>query len=96
MFPVAWAEEDGHSGRYAVYGKETLDAKHRDLEAAIFPNINAFAVQGHPEVGGYPEFTIWFLNQVRDFLDDKSFVIGAAEKDGSTLKELPFMKVDIR
>jgi gamma-glutamyl-gamma-aminobutyrate hydrolase PuuD len=58
----------GHSGIYRTYGSELNSDKVADLEAAIYPDINSIAVQGHPEVAGLPEYTAWCLQKVEDFL----------------------------
>lgn len=62
------ATATGHSGIYRTYGSELNSDKVEDLEAAIYPDINSIAVQGHPEVSGLPEYTAWCLRKVEDFL----------------------------
>lgn len=59
MQVLAYAEKPGHGREYLTYSKHTTDPTHRDVEAAIYPSISAIAVQGHPEVGGYPEYSAW-------------------------------------
>lgn len=68
MFPVAHAI--GVAGRYCLPGKQIKTDSHRDLEAAVYPNIRAFAVQGHPEVGGYPDYTDWCLRNFQTFMEE--------------------------
>ncbi len=72
-FPIAYAEQPGHSGTYIEASKEVSDPRHRDLEAAVYPAINAICVQGHPEVGP-PAFTKWSLEQISEFLDELSLM----------------------
>ena len=79
-FPIAWAEKEGHSGRYETASKEIQDPKHLDLEGAVYPGIKAIAVQGHPEVGGYSEYTAWCLTQIKEFLEEKAYVMGSNSK----------------
>lgn len=40
---------------------------NRDIEAAWYPEIGAFAVQGHPEYAGYAAFTYWCLKRIEEF-----------------------------
>jgi gamma-glutamyl-gamma-aminobutyrate hydrolase PuuD len=74
MIPLAYAEQKGHGRSYHTFSKLRTDPTHNDLEAAIFPNIGAIGVQGHPEVGGYPEYSAWCLEQVKSFLNDKAMM----------------------
>jgi len=94
-FPLAYAEKKGHGEAYTT-GPSIMDGNgvsvletndHLDLEAAVYPNIRALAVQGHPEVGGYPEFTVWCLDQLVEWFENK-FEMGANTKP---LKDVPFL-----
>jgi GMP synthase-like glutamine amidotransferase len=67
-FPLAYST--GRSGRYCAASHELSSDRHDDLEAAIYPNINAVCVQGHPEVSGTPEYTAWSLGKIEEFLDE--------------------------
>lgn len=87
MFPIAYAQTKGHGRSYSSFGKILNDPAHLDCEAAIYPNINAVCVQGHPEVGGYVDYTIWCLNQIDIFLNDK-YVMGQNTKP---ITEVPFL-----
>lgn len=81
-FALAYAETPGHGRTYLTYSKEMTDPQHRDLEAAIYSNIDSIGVQGHPEVGGYPEYSAWCLTKIDEFLDrrdggaHKAYIIG--------------------
>lgn len=88
VFPIAYAAVKGYGEYYVTHSKEVHDPNHNDLEGAIYPNINAIAVQGHPEVGGYPEYTIWCLNRIAEYLDEK-FVMGSNSKQ---MKDVEFIK----
>ena len=65
-FPLAYAT--GRASRYQAASHELASDRHDDLEAAVYPAINAIAVQGHPEVGGLPEYTAWCLSKVEEFI----------------------------
>lgn len=69
-FPIAYAEEKGRGSDYQQYGKTTSWDRHRDLEAAAYFSIGAIAVQGHPEVGGYPEYSAWCMTLIKDYLSE--------------------------
>lgn len=73
-FPLAVSK--GHSGTYAEYTRELMSDRVEDLEACVWPAINAIGVQGHPEVAGLPEYSAYCLTLVEEFLaggfdDDK-------------------------
>jgi len=70
MQVLAYAENPGHGRDYIAYTKHSTDPTHRDVEAAIYPSISAIAVQGHPEVGGYAEYSAWCLSRIGEFLDE--------------------------
>jgi len=72
--PLAYAEQKGLGSHYLTYAKHTTDPTHDDLEAAVYPDINAIAVQGHPEVGGYPEYSAWCLTQIDQFMNEKRMI----------------------
>ena len=87
MIPVAYATKPGQGGVYHQFNSELHSDYHKDLEAAIYPDINAFAVQGHPECEGTPRYRAWCLEQIGAFI---------ASKSGDTWAEVPaFMKVDV-
>lgn len=78
-FPLAYALTDdpeikAWSGIYRTPAKIITDPKHLDLEAAVFPNIGAIGVQGHPEIGGYGPYSAWCLNQVKEFLEERKLM----------------------
>lgn len=68
-FPIAYAVKG--CGRYEEFGKVMETDSHKDLEGAVYPNINAIAVQGHPELGDIPTYTAWSLNKIKEFLEEK-------------------------
>lgn len=79
-FPIAYALADNGkaawSGSYEDgEGVRVLSSDYEDLEAAVYPNITAIAVQGHPEVGGYSEYSIWCLQQIKEFLTER-YIMG--------------------
>lgn len=43
---------------------EMTSDKEMELEAAFYPEINAFGTQGHPEIGKYPDYTVWCLSYI--------------------------------
>jgi GMP synthase-like glutamine amidotransferase len=89
--PLAYATKDGHSGIYHRDCGELLSPVHKDLEAAIFPDINAVCVQGHPEVEGTPRYRALCLEQIKFFTDQKLIGDNWVSRD-----QLPnFMKVDV-
>ena len=45
-----------------------LDPKLEDIEAAYFPNINAFGVQGHPEYSNVSECTSMYFTYLEKYL----------------------------
>lgn len=99
-FPLAFAP--GHSKRYESYDAESKTTRtfstdtNLDLEAAAYPNIRAIAVQGHPEVGGYPEFTIWALNELKYFLDNDCKVgSGANGVAPKPISDVPFINTGV-
>lgn len=77
-FALAYAT--GRASTYRSASRELSSDRHDDLEACIFPNINAIAVQGHPEVGGTPHYTAWCLTKVEEFLDEL-YMMGDNSKD---------------
>lgn len=85
-FVLAYAENPGHGETYQSYGREVSSSICLDVEAAVYPNINAIAVQGHPEVDGTPEFTAWTLTQIGEFLDELDGIERAV--GGDSLREL--------
>ncbi len=78
-FPLAYAT--GRSGTYIAASQELSSNVYDDLEACVFPNINAIALQGHPEVGGTPHYTAWCLTQVEEFLDEIKYNMGDNSKN---------------
>jgi len=97
-FPLAYAEEKGHGHTYKAASKTLMSPDELDLEAAVYPNIKAIAVQGHPEVGGYPEYSSWCLTQIKDFLEEdrlmgdnsKTYTVTEAGKDYIN-PDIPFL-----
>ena len=67
MFAIAYAVEKTAS-RYQTQLVVLQDSKHRDLEAAVYPESLCIAFQGHPELGDLPEYTNWCLERVEEFL----------------------------
>ena len=47
--PIAWSQPNRSDIYIGPYGTEVNEPKH-EIEAAIFPNINAMGVQYHPEM----------------------------------------------
>ena len=45
-----------------------LKSQTRDIEAVFYPGVCAFGVQGHPEYAGFPDFTVWCLKKLEDFI----------------------------
>lgn len=69
QIPVALSY--GISKLYRGPGITLFDDRKRELEAAFYPEVRAFGVQGHPEVGGYDRFTQWSLEHVERLLYDE-------------------------
>jgi gamma-glutamyl-gamma-aminobutyrate hydrolase PuuD len=90
-FPLAFAAQAGLGARYSNQNKTLESNAHRDLEAAVYPNIRAIAVQGHPEVGGYPEYTMWCLNEVKNFVENGFFADNL-----KPISEVEFIKKEIK
>lgn len=67
-FAIAYAT--GVATTYRSANSELASDVHKDLEAAVFPDIRSFAVQGHPEVAGTPEYTAWCLTKLEEFLEE--------------------------
>lgn len=86
-FALAYAP--GHSGTYMTYGSELSSNKVNDLEAAVFPNINAMGVQGHPELDSIPAYSEWAMNKLDEFLNEQVFVMGDNAK---SIKDVDFIK----
>jgi GMP synthase-like glutamine amidotransferase len=102
-FPIAYAVTPG--GHYETYARIINTDKHEDLEGAVYPNINAIAVQGHPELGDIPAYTEWALNKVQEFLDEKlpgkmgdnsAKVFGKPKAVGVAVKDLEFLKNSVK
>lgn len=69
VFPLAYSE--GHSsGRYVTAKSELSSNAVREVEAAVFPNINALGVQGHPELPDIPAYTEWCMRKVDEFMNE--------------------------
>lgn len=92
--PLAHASESGKGAKYVSWSKtygrsEKYTDKHKDLEAAAYPRIRAFAVQGHPELlnGSIARFVQWSVEHI-DTLINGSFVL----KSSTTKKEDGQMK----
>jgi len=68
--PIAWSHPS-RSGIYiGPYGHRVKAPEH-EIEAAIFPNINAVGVQYHPEMMSIDEpGRVLFVNMVKDFLEN--------------------------
>lgn len=84
--PLAYAAESGLGATYVswvkTYGRnEKYSDGHRDLEAAAYPRMRAFAVQGHPELlnGSIARFVQWTVEQLDTLLNDK-FVLKSTTK----------------
>lgn len=91
LYPLAFAEEKGHGSPYEGCNQTMSWKNHEDLEAAVYPDLTAIAVQGHPEVGGYPEYSAWCLSQIGEFLEQK-YLIGHGSKARETINpDLPFL-----
>lgn len=101
MFPLAYAwtgsmegvadEVSAWSGVYATPSKTITDPNHLDLEAGVYPAINAIAVQGHPEIGGYPDFTAWCLEQIDEFVHGGDTFTVAKSEPKKIDPSLPFL-----
>lgn len=92
-FPLAYAV--GHSGTYIQFNKELSSNKINDLEAAVFPNINAMVVQGHPELDSIPAYTEWCMKKLDEFLDEQVFVLGDNSK-AKPIADVEFIKKGIK
>lgn len=88
VFPLAYAARPGHSGRYHTFSTDLSTNTHKDLEAAVYPAINAIAVQGHPEVEGTPRYRAWCLERISEWLDE-----GIGE---NTLEKVAFIQTGVR
>lgn len=75
MVPLAYASEKGRGDQYTFFAKERdttsilCSDNHLDLEAAAYPDINAVAVQGHPEllgrdIGRFVEWSLELCNKL--------------------------------
>lgn len=42
---------------------------HVDVEALWYRETACFGVQGHPEYAGYPEYTVWCLDQINELIN---------------------------
>jgi anthranilate/para-aminobenzoate synthase component II len=89
-FALAYAVDRDQHGRisdtawsctYVTPAKTITDARHLDLEAAVWSNIDALGVQGHPEVGGYPEYSAWCMQQIKEYLEERR-LMGSNSKPG--------------
>ena len=57
------------SGIYTSFGKTMQTDSYREVEAAIWPEDKAIGFQGHPELGGLPEYTRWCTEHIQKFLN---------------------------
>lgn len=96
IIPLAYAVEGTTQGAvYEYYGGAIHNATHKDLEAAIYLEFRAIAVQGHPEVasGRTEEYTVWCINRILDFLVELKAMDRIVETKQSitsvTTKEIP-------
>lgn len=69
QIPVAYAK-GCLSQVYRSAEKELSSNAVKELEAAYYPDIRAFCVQGHPEVGGYDLYTAWCLTKLADMMEE--------------------------
>lgn len=91
VFPLAYAT--GHSGTYITHNVELASDKVNDLEAAIFPNINAMAVQGHPELDDIPAYSEWAMHKLDEFLNESAFVVGG--DNSKSIADVEFLRRSI-
>lgn len=74
VIPVAFASPSrspeyvcgNKSGGETIICSDTI----KELEAAYYPSLNAFCVQGHPELGDDEEYTAWCLNHLQAMIDE--------------------------
>lgn len=90
-FVIGVAENPGHGAPYDTARNTMSWNKHEDIEAAIYPNINAIAVQGHPEVTPGTRFTEWTIERIKEFLEELS-LMGSNSKP---ISEVEFIKRNI-
>lgn len=74
VIPIAFAEPS-RSPEYhfssKVGGESTLCSDSvKELEAAYYPSIDSFAVQGHPELGDDEEYTAWCLRHLQAMIEE--------------------------
>lgn len=91
--PLAYATVKGRGSRYVswvkTYGRnEKYADHHNDLEAAAYPRIRAFAVQGHPELlnGAIARFVQWTVEQLDTLLN--GMFIFTHKKESGQIKPL--------
>lgn len=48
--------------------KENHKGVQPDIEAFFYRDTLFLGIQGHPEYSGYPEFTVWALNAINDYI----------------------------
>lgn len=68
--PVAKAREP-LSNHYKTGSTNHYGAKNiMELEAAYYPGIRGFAVQGHPEISNNGEFVAWVLTKIQTLFEE--------------------------
>lgn len=74
--PIAYSVES--AVYYRCQGQQHKDPDHNDLEAAIYPKTRSIGFQGHPEIGGFEDYTRWCMTKIESYmealddLDDKN------------------------
>lgn len=73
LIPLAYAVPGTtRSSIYETAEKALHTDTHKDLEAAVYLEQRAIAVQGHPEICYGNTYTKWCLNRILDFLAELS------------------------